>query len=115
MRPFLRIAYTDDRSVLSFILRGWNQPLLVLGYVAERSDAQRALFFVRGGVLRKKGSNPASRLEFRICTRQNAVLAAVLDFHPALPWPVYIVTQSIAHRIVMWRYSARLKKISKRT
>ncbi len=111
LKPFLRLEYSENNSLLSFYLRGWSQPLLILSYVAERSDAERALFFVRGGLLRKKNSNPASRLEFRIVKEQEIVLSAVLDFHPALPWPIYLVTQAQAHKLVMWQFAKRLKKI----
>lgn len=112
LRPFLKIRHSENREILSFVLRGFNNPMLILRYVTERSDDRRALFFVQGGALRRKNSNPAARLEFRICEQQKAVLAAVLDFHPALPWPVYLSTQAVAHRIIMWRYAARLAKIS---
>lgn len=110
LTPFLRLETQPDGSFVRFYLRGWNKPLLELEFMTERSDDERALFIVRGGLLRKEHSNPLSRLEFRIIPQQKVVLAAVLDFVPALPWLIYVVSQAQAHRIIMWLYTRRLRR-----
>ncbi|MEN9809058.1 MAG: hypothetical protein RLZZ488_625 [Pseudomonadota bacterium] len=110
--PLLKLRLSADGSIVGFYLRGWSHPLLELEFMPDRSDAERALFIVRRGLLRKENSNPLSRLEFRVIAHQRLVLAAVLDFVPSLPWPMYVLSQALAHRFVMWRFSARLRKIS---
>jgi uncharacterized protein YbjT (DUF2867 family) len=112
LAPFIRLDLTSDGQQLRFFLRGVRSPILELEFMVDRSDKERALFFVRGGLLRKKNSNPLSRLEFRVVPKMQVVLAAVLDFSPALPWYIYLLTQAQAHRFVMWRFAARLKKAS---
>ena len=112
MAPFIRLEILQGGQQVSFFLRGFRSPILELEFIGDRSDEERALFFVRGGLLRKKDSNPMSRLEFRVVPKMRIVLAAVLDFIPSLPWFLYLITQAQAHRYVMWRFTARLKKLS---
>lgn len=109
--PIIRLELTPDGNLIRFFLWGLSRALLELEFVESRSDNQRALFFVVGGLLRKKNSNVLARQEFRVVPEQQLVLSAILDFTPALPWIFYILTQAQAHRWVMWRYARRLKRI----
>lgn len=111
LRPFLRLETSEDNALVKFFLMGSRVALLELTYMRERSDAERALFFVSGGLLRKRNSNPLARLEFRVIAHERIVLSAVLDFSPALPWFIYRLTQAQAHRFVMWCFGRRLKKL----
>lgn len=112
LTPFIRLELSADCQQVRFFLRGLRSPILELEFIVDRSDEERALFFVRGGLLRKKNSNPMSRLEFRVVPKMRVVLAAVLDFSPSLPWYLYLLTQAQAHRFVMWRFTSRLKKVA---
>ncbi|MFZ9520242.1 MAG: NAD(P)H-binding protein [Silvanigrellaceae bacterium] len=111
LTPLIRLETSSDGHQVRFFVRGVAAPILELEFMTDRSDEDRALFFVRGGLLRKQNSNPMSRLEFRVIPQMRIVLAAVLDFTPSLPWYFYRLTQAQAHRFIMWRFAARLKKI----
>lgn len=113
LKPFIRIEISANGEFIHFKCIGIRQPLLELQFVESRSDAHRALLLVRGGLLRSSNSSQLSRLEFRIIPEQNLVLAAVLDFTPALPWPIYLLTQAQAHRIIMMLFKKRMKKLSR--
>ncbi|MEN9530339.1 MAG: hypothetical protein RI932_2212 [Pseudomonadota bacterium] len=114
MRPFIRLDLSSDGTRLRFKLIGLRAPLLELEFIESRSDARRALFLVVGGLLRAVNSRPLSRLEFRVFPEQRLVLAAVLDFSPALPWLIYLVSQAQAHQLIMLLFSKHLGRLSRK-
>jgi uncharacterized protein YbjT (DUF2867 family) len=89
-----------------FRLVGVPTPLLELTHVPERSSADRQLFFVTGGALAEAGGR--GRLEFRSTPDGRSVIAAVHEFVPSLPWPVYRGTQALAHLAVMHAFGRHL-------
>lgn len=111
LKPLLHLNFSADGSQIRFKCIGLHKPLLELQFIEERSDSERALLLVSGGLLSSKHSSPLSRLEFRIIREQNLVLAAVLDFTPALPWLIYLLTQAQAHKIIMGLFRRRLQKL----
>lgn len=76
--------------------------LLILEYSPYRSTHDRQLFYVRGGLLCSR-RNRRGRLELRETLGGKACMAAVHDFRPALPWPIYRWTQAEIHRWFMYR------------
>lgn len=104
--PFaLRVQVADDQ-VCRFTLLGVT--LLVLAYSKERSSDDRALFYVRGGIL--AGPSERGRLEFRSVPRAPFVIAAIHDFVPRLPWPIYATTQAPFHLAVMRAFGRHLAR-----
>ncbi len=97
---------------VKFIIRFTKIPILVLQYSRERSWDHRQLFYVRGGLLSKKIGK--GRLEFREILGGKACIAAIHDFRPRLPWPVYVSTQAIFHLWVMKQFGRSLAKAAKR-
>lgn len=84
--------------------------LLKLEYSPERSGIDRQLFYIRGGFLaQKKGKG---RLEFREVKEHTAILAAIHNYSPALPWYIYRWSQALVHLWVMrqFRYYLQYKK-----
>lgn len=112
LRPVIKV-HSNDNGTFSLYLRGLKQPLLVLQLVPKRSDSERALLFIVGGLLNKQQQGQQGRLEFRVLNSQNITLSAVIDFTPSLPWPVYVFTQAIVHGIIMKLFGLHLKKKSK--
>jgi len=98
-RPLLRVANAEGR--VSFYLWPLRTPLLVLELSSTRSDETRMLYYIRGGALAVLREGNRGRLEFRMVKNGTQVLATVLDFEPSLPWPVYRLSQAIAHLVVM--------------
>ncbi|KYG68682.1 hypothetical protein AZI87_05460 [Bdellovibrio bacteriovorus] len=89
----------------------WRFPdtkLLVLEYAPERSWSHRQLFYVRGGLLAAKTER--GRLEFREILGGKAVIAAIHDFVPRMPWYVYRWTQAYFHLWVMKQFGRYLKR-----
>ena len=102
--PFLSVEADGER--IAFRLRPLRAPLLVLELAAERSSASRALFYVRGGLLSARGAR--GRLELRETPAGDALLAAIHDFEPRLPWPLYVATQALVHLAVMRAFGRHL-------
>jgi hypothetical protein len=89
----------------------WRFPytrLLVLEYSPERSRPDRQLFYVRGGLLSKKTMR--GRLEFREILGGEAVISAIHDFEPRMPWYLYRWTQALFHLYVMKLFGIFLKR-----
>lgn len=98
-----------DGSKINFCLIGTKIKFLTLEYSEKRSWANRRLFYVRDGLLVKKGNK--GRLEFRVVTGGKAVIAAIHNFTPALPWYIYLWSQAQVHVLVMNLFGKHLKKI----
>jgi len=116
MRPFIRVVVGADNS-LEFYFLGISKPLLVLSFSATRSNRDRPLFYITGGLLAdaKKMSRLGlrGRLEFRTSRQEGFVVAAIYDFCPRLPWWIYRLTQAPVHLWVMRRFGAFLAKVGK--
>ncbi|HJL26858.1 MAG TPA: hypothetical protein RMH80_31855, partial [Polyangiaceae bacterium LLY-WYZ-15_(1-7)] len=108
--PVLRAE--RDGDVVSLGFWGLPRPLLELTLSAERSTPDRALFYVTGGLLARTDGPRPGRLEFRR-VMGDAVLAAIHDFQPALPWPVYKATQALAHLEVMHAFGRHLRALER--
>lgn len=118
-RPFLTVDVAERRgegggveTVVRFRARLVGEPLLVLALAPERSAADRTLFRVKGGALARR---PATGLlEFRVAPSGGAVLAAIRDFSPRLPWLVYRATQAPIHLAVMRAFGRHLGLVRSR-
>lgn len=111
LRPFLKVDL--ERSGRTRIgLRFMERALLELTFAESRSAADRQLFYITGGLLaRSKGRD---RLEFRETPDGASILAAIHDFEPALPWPIYNLTQARAHLFVMHSFARYLGRRDRR-
>lgn len=104
----VRVKTEGDLS--QFHLLWMKQPLLKMKYIPDRSDNQRQLFFIVGGLLVKRSDY--GWLEFRQILKGESVIAAIHEFVPTLPWFIYVNTQAIAHLWVMKNFGKYLKKLN---
>jgi uncharacterized protein YbjT (DUF2867 family) len=105
---FLLRADTDGAGNLTIRSRLFHVTLLELRFAGKRSEAShRQLFYISGGILAKKCSQPTRRprLEFREVLNGSAALVAIHDYQPTLPWPLYNLTQAKAHLWVMRNFA----------
>lgn len=111
---FLRVEVAGN-----WIYFAWRFPyvrLMILEYSPERSWVHRQLFYVRGGLLAQK--TVRGRLEFREIIGGKAVIAAIHDFKPRLPWYIYRWSQALFHLWVMkqfGKYLSQQKEVAART
>ncbi len=110
--PLLRVRVSYGR-VARFQLRPTGHTLLELRFAADRSPKGRQLFFVTDGLLVDNTREQSGRLEFRQVLGGEAVLAAVHDFSPRLPWPLYNSTQALVHLLVMRQFRRHLERLSR--
>ncbi len=82
--------------------------LLRLQFIKDRSDKNRQLFFITGGLLVKR--KDYGWLEFRSILDGRYTIAAIHEYVPTLPWPIYLVSQSVVHLWVMRQFSKYLSK-----
>jgi uncharacterized protein YbjT (DUF2867 family) len=107
LAPILRVEVTQEFT--RFFIKGITSPLLELK-LAEVSATDRQLFWIVGGLLARP--NRKGRLEFREVLGGQAVMAAIHDFEPRLPWYIYRYTQALVHLFVMHGFGEHLRKIS---
>lgn len=84
--------------------------LLELTHVKERSNSDRHLFFITGGLLCKRVDH--GWLEFRQINHKKWTLTGIHEFVPTLPWWLYRLTQAPLHSFVMKRFGKHLSRLS---
>jgi len=107
LAPFVTVRRSGD--FLAFFTLGFSKPLLELHFSKERTFETRELFYIVGGLLAKR--HLKARLEFRESPNKPFFIAAIHSFKPSLPWYVYIYTQALLHKFVMWRFGKHLSKL----
>jgi uncharacterized protein YbjT (DUF2867 family) len=88
-----------DGSICNFHIRLLKKPILQLTHVPERSNPDRHLFYITGGILVKRINH--GWLEVRQVLNKEITLMAIHEFLPALPWFIYVNTQAKFHLYVM--------------
>lgn len=111
MRPWIRVDSEND--MINFSLLTKQLRLLVLKRSQERSRPDRQLLYIVGGLL--AGENPKARLEFRETLNGQALLVAIHDYQPALPWFIYQWTQAKIHLAVMHFFGKHLRSKTARS
>ncbi len=104
-RYLIRVDLVDELSTF----RIGPFELLQLKFIPDRSDVNRQLFYIVGGLLVKR--KDYGWLEFRRVLDGRYVIAAIHEFVPTLPWFVYILSQAIVHLMVMHSFSNYLKQL----
>jgi hypothetical protein len=96
LRPLVRVRELHETHTLSAA----GTDLLKLRYAKGRSEAASYLLDVADGAFVRRGVAPG-RFEFRVLLGRGEVMVSLQGFSPSLPWPVYRITQAIAHARVM--------------
>ncbi|MGF1508164.1 MAG: NAD(P)H-binding protein [Myxococcota bacterium] len=109
--PFL-LCRVSHSGVVRFYLRILGICVLELTHAPERSEPDRQLFRITGGVLVRLSSEYQGRFEFREVLRSRWIIAAIHDFQPRLPWYIYNFTQALVHLWVMRGFGRHLLGIS---
>jgi hypothetical protein len=65
------------------------------------------MLFIKGGLLASKDQD-YGRMEFRL-VKDKTIICALHDYIPALPWWIYIFTQALIHRYVMYKFKRFLE------
>ncbi|MGB3618581.1 MAG: hypothetical protein WBA12_10710 [Catalinimonas sp.] len=84
---------------VAFHVLGMPWPILRMEHVEDRSNRERQLFYITGGLLVKRTDH--GWLEFRNVMGGRYVMTAIHEFVPRLPWFLYISTQARLHLWVM--------------
>jgi uncharacterized protein YbjT (DUF2867 family) len=110
MRPWIRVE-TDTAGGARFFLAGTRLCLLAL-QLAAGSERDRTELEIVGGALLARADGPRGRFELREVLGGTALLAAIHDFRPALPWQVYQLTQARVHLAVMRGFGRHLARMA---
>lgn len=94
-----------DMQFLHIRLFFMKSPLLTLQHGYDKSERDRQVFYIRGGLLVKKNEY-GGIMEFREILDGNFLIVALHNFKPALPWWIYVPLQAAVHRIVMNSFSS---------
>jgi len=106
------LAVTVDGPVVEFKVRVLGTVLLQLTHNREKSRHDRQLLEITGGKLAKVDGAYEGRLEFREVNRGRALIAAIHDFRPSLPWYIYNLSQALVHLLVMKAFGWHLGKVA---
>ncbi|MEL6189364.1 MAG: nucleoside-diphosphate sugar epimerase, partial [Myxococcota bacterium] len=89
--------------------------LLQLTPAPEFSTPDRQLYLITGGLLARTSDEAyQGRFEFREVLDGQALIAAIHDFQPTLPWYVYNLSQALVHLLVMQGYGRHLGLVDRR-
>jgi uncharacterized protein YbjT (DUF2867 family) len=108
MRPWIRVD-ADAAGGARFFLAGTRLCLLALQQTAGR-ERDRIEFAIAGGALLSRADGAPGRFELREALGGRVLLAAIHDYRPALPWPVYNATQARVHLAVMRGFARHLAR-----
>jgi len=100
------IKVNEEADLVSFQLFG--RVLLKLRYATERSDEDRQVFYIVGGLL--AGKEGYGWLEFRSVLEGRYIVVAIHEFVPRLPWYLYVNSQALLHLWVMNRFGKFLSR-----
>ncbi|MEL7123114.1 MAG: NAD(P)H-binding protein [Bacteroidota bacterium] len=105
---FFRYLIKVDQRKETSVFRIGKWELLMIKFIKDRSDEDRQLFYVVGGLLVKR--KDYGWLEFRRVLGGKYVIAALHEFVPTLPWYIYVISQAQVHLWVMHRFGKYLGK-----
>jgi len=100
-----------EGQVVEFRVRLVGTVLLRLRRSAHDSGPGQVLMFITGGVLAHVDDAYCGRLEFREALGRSAIIAAIHDFRPTLPWWIYNATQALVHLFVMRAFGWHLARV----
>jgi len=109
--PFVVCKRGEDGSY-QVKVRGCGLKLLELSLQQGRSDPERLLYFITGGLLASGKRNIKGRMEFHDVLAGRYTIIAIHDFAPSLPWNLYHLTQAMVHGFVMSAFQRRMGKIA---
>lgn len=102
----IQVNADESTGRVIFRIRGIPVPLLELQFVQRDSDRDRNKFHIVGGLLTR--TTDTGWLEFRQVSGRSHTIAAIHEFVPSLPWPVYLCTQAVLHAWTMNRFGRHL-------
>ncbi|WP_416150647.1 hypothetical protein ACM26V_06655 [Salipaludibacillus sp. HK11] len=112
LQPFTKkiIRIEQVRNGVHFKITGFPVPLLILQKVTPQLSPLMSEWNMKGGLLNKvskKKKASEGRLWFIVSEQHQPpiVFSALTHFRPALPWPIYKLTQGLIHPFVMNQFS----------
>jgi uncharacterized protein YbjT (DUF2867 family) len=88
-----------------------DTPFLTLQHGYDKSERDRQVFYIRGGLLVKKNEY-GGIMEFREILDGDYLIVAIHNFKPALPWWIYVPIQAAIHKVVMDSFSSWVNHLS---
>ncbi|WP_079477651.1 NAD(P)H-binding protein [Halobacillus salinus] len=111
LTPWIR-TNVDEQWQCEIGLLFLKKPLLEMTYSEKRSTEDRALYYITGGLLTNEKLNKRGRFEFRKIPEKQQIIAAIHDYKPSIPWPLYRFTQAQVHLVIMWLFRRHLENVS---
>lgn len=108
LRPFIRTETSED-GVSRIFIRFFSRPILELSYDASRSDENRAVYRITGGMFANAKDAHHGRLEFLMIPGSSDCVVAIHDYMPSMPWFLYKYTQAKLHLVVMYAFRKHLE------
>lgn len=108
---FAPLIDAERRSDGGYCLRLFplSVPLLELAPSDLTPEADRKVYYIRGGFLANTRAEPPGRFEFREVMNGREIITAIHAYQPRLPWHFYNLTQALLHLYVMRAFGAFLQ------
>ena len=110
LSPFVQTTVDANHSCQIGLLC-LKKPLIKMTYAEGQSTPSLAVYSITGGWLVKSNQHHDARFEFRKIPGKSESIAAIHDYVPSLPWPLYRVTQAVAHRLIMAWFRSHMSKL----
>ncbi|TDM50539.1 NAD-dependent epimerase/dehydratase family protein [Macrococcoides goetzii] len=102
---FVEVKENDGR----FEIYGVQKHILTLEKDDEKSDDNRIVYNITGGVLHHAHVDSRARMEFRRLKGTDTLIIALHDYEPTLPWLVYMLTQAPIHHLTMKIFDVEMR------
>jgi hypothetical protein len=106
LRGLVRVVVDAD-GTCRFLLAALGLELLVLTPDSWHSAPDRQIYFIASGLLAR--APQPGRFELRQLLDGRTLVTAIHDYDPRLPWPIYVASQALFHRAVMWAFRRHLR------
>lgn len=105
------LVVEKDMQLLHIKLSFIKAPLLTLQHKYHKSEPDRQVFYIKGGLL-VKNNMQGGIMEFREILNGKFLIIALHNYQPSLPWWIYVPTQAVLHKIIMKSFSDWLNSFS---
>ncbi|TDL37554.1 NAD-dependent epimerase/dehydratase family protein [Macrococcoides bohemicum] len=92
-----------------FEIYGVKKHILTLEKDEDKSDDNRIVYNITGGVLHHAHVDSRARMEFRRLKGTDILIIALHDYEPTLPWLVYMLTEAPIYHLTMKIFDVEMR------
>lgn len=102
---FVEVNERDGR----FDILAAKKHILTLEKDSDKSDDNRIVYRITGGLLHHAHEESRARMEFRRLKGTDTLIIALHDYEPTIPWLIYLLTQAPIHHLTMKIFDVEMR------